>query len=311
MVVTLGKAQTARLENAEMLYSLNAWQHLGSYHNTHGQQIFVIDSQKDRDEPPLLLLHGYPRSSWDYSLLFNKLAQSHRVIAPDFLGFGFSSKPYPHQYSIIQQANIVEAILAQKNISQCHVITHNYGDAVVLELLARQNTLCHKQFISATFLGSSLYDDAQTPTLVQRALSTSLGPFLVRAMGKDILMRSFASLFGPHTKPTSQQLHTAWQLVSHDAGVRCLPAVLAYFKERRTYKEKWAAALAESEIPMALIRGTADPVAHKKTLYRFRALQKTHSFVFELPNIGHYPHLESPHETLNAWQYFLDRCHFD
>ncbi len=291
-----------------MLYSLNTWQRLGSYHNTHGQQVFVIDSQKDTEQPPLLLLHGYPRSSWDYSLLFNKLAQKHRVIAPDFLGFGFSSKPYPYKYSIIQQANIVEAILAQKKISQCHVIAHNYGDAVVLELLARQNNLQHKQFISATFLGSSLYEDAQTPTLVQRVLSTPLGPFLVRAMGKDILLRSFAGLFGPHTKPTPQQLNTAWHLISHDSGVRCLPAVLTYFNERKLYKEKWAAALADTTIPLALIRGTADPVVHKKAVNRFKALQKANSLTFELPGIGHYPHIESPHETLDAWQYFIEKC---
>jgi len=300
-----------RLEHQDMLYSLNAWQRLGSYHNTHGQQVFVIDSQNNKEKPPLLLLHGYPRSSWDYSLLFNKLAQHHRVIAPDFLGFGFSSKPYPHKYSIIQQANIVEAILAQKNIQHCYVMAHNYGDAVVLELLARQNTLQHKLILGTMFLGSSLYDDAQTPTLVQRALSTPLGPLFVRAMGKAVLMKSFSGLFGPHTKPTSQQLNTAWQLISHDAGVRCLPAVLSYFNERNIYKDKWANALKEADIPMALLRGTADPVAHKKTINRFKSLQKPNSLTFELPSIGHYPHIESPHETLNAWQYFVEQCTLD
>lgn len=301
-------AQTRKLIEKGMFYSLNAWQRLGGYHNTHGQQVFVIDSQRERGQAPLLLLHGYPRSSWDYSHLFNKLTQQHRVIAPDFLGFGFSSKPYPYKYSIAQQANIIEAILAQKNIHQCHVITHNYGDAVVLELLARQNTLKHQQFLSATFLGSSLYHDAQTPTLVQRVLSTPFGPLLVRAMGKEVLLRSFSGLFGPHTQPTQQELKTAWQLISHDAGVRCLPAVLSYFKERQVHKDRWANALKGSEIPMALIRGSADPVAHKKTINRFKALQKNNSLVIELPSIGHYPHIESPHETLNAWQYFLDKC---
>src|SRR5690625_409889 len=211
-----------------MLYSLNTWQRLGTYYNTHGQQVFVIDSQKEKPTPPLLLLHGYPRSSWDYSLLFNKLSQEFRVIAPDFLGFGFSAKPFPYDYSILQQANIVEAILAQKGIKQCHVITHNYGDAVVLELLSRHLNLRHKPFLSITFLGSSLFEDGQTPTLVQRLLSSPLGNLLIHAMGKDILMRSFYGLFGPHTKPTKKQLNTAWQLIKHDGGVRCLPSILNY-----------------------------------------------------------------------------------
>lgn len=297
-----------RLKGNNMLYSLNAWQRLGAYYHTHSQQVFVVDSQKEQADAPVLLLHGYPRSSWDFSLLYNSLAQQHRVIAPDFLGFGFSSKPYPYDYSIIQQANIVEAMLTQKGIQHCHVITHNYGDAVMLELLARQKSLGRQQFLSVTFLGSSLYDDAQTPTLVQRALSSPVGPLLVQSMSRALILKSFASLFGPHTQPTAQQLKTAWQLISHDAGVRCLPAVLAYFKERKIHKTRWAQALEESPIPMALIRGTADPVAHKKTIRRFKALQKPNSLVFELPSIGHYPHIESPHETLKSWQYFLQRC---
>lgn len=298
----------ANVEDNKMLYSLNAWQRLGAYYHTHSQQVFVVDSQKEQVDAPVLLLHGYPRSSWDFSLLYNSLAQQHRVIAPDFLGFGFSSKPYPYDYSIVQQANIVEAILTQKGIQHCHVITHNYGDAVMLELLARQNSLGRQQFLSVTFLGSSLYDDAQTPTLVQRALSTPLGPLLVQSMSRALLLKSFAGLFGPHTQPTPQQLKTAWQLISHDAGVRCLPAVLTYFKERKTYQVRWAQALEESQIPMALIRGTADPVAHKKTIRRFKALQKPNSLVFQLPSIGHYPHIESPQETLKSWRYFLQRC---
>src|SRR5699024_1504391 len=140
-----------------------------------------------KSQTPVLLLHGYPCSSWDFSLMYDRLSQDHRVIAPDFLGFGFSSKPYPHSYNVKNQANIVEAILAQRGITKCHVIAHNYGDAVVQELLARQNSLQKNIFCSVTFLGCSLYSDLQNPTLMQRALPTLFGSFIIRLLGKRFL----------------------------------------------------------------------------------------------------------------------------
>ena len=44
-------------------------------------------------EETLLFLHGFPTSSWDWHKMWSLLAPSYRLIAPDFLGYGFSDKP--------------------------------------------------------------------------------------------------------------------------------------------------------------------------------------------------------------------------
>lgn len=288
------------------MFSLVAWQQLGSYVSAHRQQIFVIDNELNSDKLPVLLLHGYPRSSWDYSAFYHAICEEYRVITLDFLGFGFSSKPYPYEYSIIQQANIVEAVLAQRNISHCHVIAHNYGDAVMLELLARQKALHRQPFLSVTFLGSSLSPETYTPTFVQRALSSKFGPLLIQFMSKELLLKSFTRLFGPHTQPSSSQLKASWKLINHDAGIRCLPALLRYFKEWHVHQERWQQALF-SDTPLALIRGTADPVIDQASIQHFHSLHHAKNYVAELPHIGHYPHLEAPHKTLNHWHDFLQQ----
>jgi pimeloyl-ACP methyl ester carboxylesterase len=45
------------------------------------------------DAPVVLLLHGFPTSSFQYRELIPRLADRYRVIAPDLPGFGFTDVP--------------------------------------------------------------------------------------------------------------------------------------------------------------------------------------------------------------------------
>jgi pimeloyl-ACP methyl ester carboxylesterase len=50
------------------------------------------------DAPVLLLLHGFPTSSFQFRELMPRLAGPYRVIAPDLPGFGFTEVPKRRQY---------------------------------------------------------------------------------------------------------------------------------------------------------------------------------------------------------------------
>ena len=50
------------------------------------------------DAPVLLLLHGYPTSSFMFRELIPRMAGKYRVIAPDLPGFGFSEVPEARGY---------------------------------------------------------------------------------------------------------------------------------------------------------------------------------------------------------------------
>ena len=58
----------------------------------------------------MTLLHGFPSSSYDWAKLAPALARRHALLLPDLLGFGASDKPAQHEYSIHEQADIVEAL---------------------------------------------------------------------------------------------------------------------------------------------------------------------------------------------------------
>src|SRR5580658_1214951 len=51
------------------------------------------------DAPVVLLLHGFPTSSFQYRELMPRLADRYRVIAPDLPGFGFTEVPAERKYT--------------------------------------------------------------------------------------------------------------------------------------------------------------------------------------------------------------------
>jgi len=92
------------------MLSIDEWEKKGDYLTINGHRIFVIDTAAKHKET-ILLIHGFPTSSWDWAKVWNALSAGYRLVAMDMLGFGLSAKPAPHKYSIHEQADIVESIV--------------------------------------------------------------------------------------------------------------------------------------------------------------------------------------------------------
>ncbi|MFN2530255.1 MAG: alpha/beta fold hydrolase [Pyrinomonadaceae bacterium] len=81
--------------------------------------------------PPLVLLHGFASSTLVWSKVFLRFAEiGFRVIVPDLIGFGYSSKPRNAKYTIPGQARFVERFLDRLNIDKAIVVGSSYGGAV-------------------------------------------------------------------------------------------------------------------------------------------------------------------------------------
>ena len=65
--------------------------------NADGLRVFYREAGP-ADAPVLLLLHGFPTSSFQYRELIPRLADRYRVIAPDLPGFGFTEVPAERRY---------------------------------------------------------------------------------------------------------------------------------------------------------------------------------------------------------------------
>lgn len=282
---------------------LEDWQRGGRTTTYRGHAVFY---RADGRGDALLCLHGFPSASWDWHKLWPALTARYGVVAADMLGFGLSAKPHPYPYSVRDQADLHEALLAELGITSVHVLAHDYGVSVAQELLARQLDGGGIDVRSVCFLNGGLFPEAHRARLAQRALRTPLGPLLVRLMTARGFAASFAAIFGPRTRPSPEELATIWALNTHHDGLRVLPRLLGYIDERRACRARWVGALCTTRVPLRLINGPEDPVSGRHMAERYRALVPQPDIVL-LDGIGHYPQLEAPDQVRAALLAFLDR----
>lgn len=255
---------------------------------------------------PLLLIHGFPTASWDWQAVWPTLAQSYRVIACDMLGFGYSAKPRGHDYRLLEQADIQQALLAELGIEGAvHVLAHDYGDSVAQELLARHEE-GRVQLASCVFLNGGLFPETHHPVRVQKLLLSPLGPLIGRLFNRQRLAASFAQVFGPKTQPSEAELDDFWSLIAHNQGPAVMHRLIRYMPERVQQRERWLSAMQRTRVPLRVIDGGADPISGEHMVARYRALIPDPDTVV-LKEIGHYPQVEAASEVLAHYLAFRQR----
>ena len=83
----------------------------------------------DTSAPVVLLLHGFPASSFMYRELIPRLADHYRVIAPDLPGFGFTEVPAERKYvySFDALAKTIDAFTEALKINRYAIYVFDYG----------------------------------------------------------------------------------------------------------------------------------------------------------------------------------------
>jgi len=284
--------------------NINDWRELGAAEDVLGHQIWVTEINSDQDET-VLLVHGFPTFTYDWAPIVPAL-MDYRLIGADMLGFGYSDKPYPHKYSIHEQADIVIRASEQKGVKTCHILAHDYGDTVVQEILARSNAgEVSFEIKSVCFLNGGLFPETHQALMIQKLLLSPLGPLINRLTTKARFDKSFSAVFGPDTKPTEEELALFWDVINSGGGRHMFHSLITYMSDRRENRERWIKAIGEFSGPVALINGSYDPVSGKHMVARFKELLGEPAFLREYAEIGHYPQLEAPEQVGQDYLTFL------
>ncbi len=284
--------------------SLSRWRDTGHRFDFRGHSVFY--QRHGTGSPALLLIHGFPTASWDWEPIWPGLCTHFdHVLAPDLLGFGFSAKPPRHRYSLLEQADLCEALLARAGVDEVHLLAHDYGVSIAQELLARdlERSRPAPRLRSVTLLNGGLFPEAHRPTAMQQLLRSPLGPLAARLIRERGFGRAFARVFGPQTQPTPIELHDFWRLVAENDGPRAMARLIRYLDERRQHRERWVGALVHTTVPLRLINGPVDPVSGAHMAARYAELVPG-ADVVSLPGIGHYPQVEAPDRVLRAFLEF-------
>lgn len=97
------------------------------------------------------LIHGIPTNSWMYRKIIKDLAKTYRVIAPDLIGFGQSSKP-SKGLSVKEHGEVLSAFLSEKiKVKTFNLMVHDFGGPIGFSMLGESDYEITQAVILDTF----------------------------------------------------------------------------------------------------------------------------------------------------------------
>ncbi len=283
------------------------WSERGERVQVLGHGVCVVDrAAADGGDagPPVLVLHGFPTSSHDWHRVVDRFATRRRVVLLDLLGFGSSDKP-DQRYSLFEQADLVDALAGDLGLDDVALVTHDMGDSVGGELLARSidGTLgfgVTRRVISngSIYLGMAHLTDGQ------QLLLSLPDARLADGLGREALIQALRATFAPGSPVPDEDVEMAAELILRDGGDLLLPRTIRYIEERREHEGRWTGAIERHPSPVSIVWGDADPIAVWPMAERLHEARPDATLV-RLRDVGHYPMLEAPDEFAAALDHAL------
>ena len=247
----------------------------------------------DPSNPQLLLVHGYPRSSFDYEEMVVFLQDDYYIATLDFPGFGFSDKPQTnYSYLLEDDARLLDHFVREiVEFEDFALFTHDRGVSVGL-----------------AFLGHYL-DEGRPYNINYHFLSNS-GMFLPLANlvpGQTVLLdpvRGPAAIAEAKARPRQtegdpESLAYA-DIQAFNDGIGARLHVGKYLLERVANEYRWLDNLPRSPIPVAYVWGALDPVNPLRIANHVWASylnqREVESSFWVLPTASHYPQRDRPAE---------------
>jgi len=272
------------------------WKNKGSFISINAHSVFVIDTEKDSTKETLVILHGYPTSTYDYYKVLPELSKHFRVILHDQIGFGFSDKPLDYSYTLIDQASVALQLWQQFKLKKVILLAHDYGTSVATEILARHNANeIDVQIEQLLLCNGSMHIELSQLRTIQKLLKGRFGKYVATLTNYTIFSKNIRSVYFDKTSVSNQELQQMWQQIEYNTGKKVIHLVSDYINQRYTNWDRWIGALKETQIPTKIIWAKEDPVAIQE-IAKLLTTEIPNNDLFWIENCGHFPMLEKPKE---------------
>ncbi|MCZ6517906.1 MAG: alpha/beta hydrolase [Gammaproteobacteria bacterium] len=290
------------------LVPLDDWVDQGRYIKVNGNNVFLVTAGKAQTEGHgVLIVHGFPGSSWDWSRVVPQVAERTRVVVPDMIGQGRSDKPqtgtFEDHYSLFKQADMYEGVAKQEGLTEVMLVIHDMGQSVGSELMKRQQegTLPFHIRHAIVFDGSTLINLVNLLPMQSKALEApdTLGP----DMPKDVIMKDLNDSFADVHPATEEILTIMADQILFNEGDRIFNRQIRYMNERKEYLQRWQAGIINFNGPVSMFWGELDPVSVVKMAYAWKDMQpKIELHIW--PDTAHWPMIDAPDRVAKV---ILDR----
>lgn len=258
----------------------------------------------DESKPKLLLVHGFPNSSFDYYKLIPYLIEDFHIAALDFPGSGFSDKPLDgFNYMLAENAEILDYFVREiVEFDEFALYTHDRGVSIGL-----------------AFLGNYLESDDPAYAVNYHFLSNSgmflplanLVPFQLALLDTQASERLIAARSAVPRRTEGDPEAVAYSdIFAFKQGNVSLLYVGRYLLERQANELRWLENLPRSPVPVAYLWGLADEVNPIRIANHvwdtYLNTREAESSYWIIPTAGHYPQRDNPAEVAKVISLVLD-----
>jgi len=249
----------------------------------------------DETKPKLVLIHGFPNSSFDYYKMIPYLEDEYHIAALDFPGSGFSDKPLDgYNYMLAENAEIVDHFVREVvGFEDFALFTHDRGVSIGL-----------------AFLGNYLDNPSPGYTVNYHFLSNSgmflplanLVPFQLSLLDADAGERMIQARSTQPRRTEGEPESLAFSdIFAFNQGNISLLYVGRYLLERQVNETRWLENLLRSPVPVAYLWGLTDnvnPIRIPNHVWdTYLNDREVESSFWILPTAGHYPQRDNPEEV--------------
>ena len=266
----------------------------------HGERVAVRD---EGEGEALLLIHGMAGSSQTWRAIMPQLAKKYRVIAPDLLGHGESSKPRT-DYSLGAFAVGLRDLLDELEVDSATIVGHSLGGGIAMQFLYQHPDYCRRLIlISSGGLGPDV-------GWILRLLAAPGAELVMPVIAPTPVLRAGNSVRGWLSglglrSPRGAEIWNAYSSFSdrqtRDAFLRTLRSVVDYRGQSVSALNRLNL---REDLPTLAIWGEKDniiPVDHA-----YSALEARPDCRLEvLPDVGHFAQVEAPTEVADLIDDFI------
>jgi len=261
-----------------------------TFANVLGTRVRYVDVGQG---PAVVMIHGFASSLETWDGVLPELAKTHRVLALDLKGFGWTDRP-EGDYSPEAQARIVFALMEQRGIDRAAFVAHSWGASVALAA-----ALQSPERISRLALYDAWVYEEQLPTAFHWARAQGLGEAIFAAFYNERPEDKIALAFFDKRFVTNELVDAVERALDRPGSTA---AALAAVRGQR-----YAAVQARYRTivqPTLLLWGREDVVTPLKYGERLvNDLVKAKLVVY--PRCGHFPMIEARHQSDADLQAFL------
>lgn len=139
-------------------------------------QHYVDEGPRNADV--IVMMHGNPTWSFYYRNLVKHYSKKYRVIVPDHMGCGFSSKPQDGNYTLKNHIDHIEELLNHLGVKSFHLVVHDWGGAIGFGLATRKP----ESVKSAIIFNTAAFNSPHIPKRIALCRAPFIGEFLVRGL---------------------------------------------------------------------------------------------------------------------------------